>query len=104
VNTAHTMKRVIAGALLSGGVAVAGLVLGAGTAQAQPGFSQGTEWCPGQHWEWLVSPPADWDMSACHNVKVEGHHDGSFTVSEDTIPPKPPAPPTLMGPVRSARV
>jgi hypothetical protein len=93
MRTARTLKPIIAEALLSGGVAIAGLGLAAGTAQAQPGFfSQGTEWCPGQHWEWLVSPPADWDMSVCHNVKVIGHHDGTWTVVEDTVPPAPPAP------------
>lgn len=92
MNTTHTMKRIIAGALLSGGVAVAGFGMAAGTAQAQPGFARGMEWCPGQHWEWFVPPPADRDMSVCHNVKVVGHRGGSFTVVEDTVPPPPPSP------------
>jgi hypothetical protein len=68
-------KRVIAGALLSGGIAVAGLGLGSGTAQATAGpFT----WCPGQS----MDPPAGpnlsfgvkpkltdryvWDMGVCH--------------------------------------
>lgn len=68
-------KRVIAGALLSGGIAVAGLGLGAGTAQAIAGpFT----WCPGQSMVWPagpdmtfgVNPPITehhvWDMSVCH--------------------------------------
>jgi hypothetical protein len=38
------IKRVFAGALLSGGVAVAGLGLAAGTAQADDAQT----WCPGQ--------------------------------------------------------
>ncbi|MDT7764231.1 MAG: hypothetical protein QOC63_3651 [Mycobacterium sp.] len=36
MNTTHYLKRIIAGALLSGGVAVAALGLAAGTAQARP--------------------------------------------------------------------
>jgi hypothetical protein len=43
------LKKMIAGALLSGGVAVAGLGLTAGTAQAQPGPAPLNHftWCPG---------------------------------------------------------
>ena len=37
MKTTHDIKWVIAGALLSGGFAVTGLVLGAGPAQAHPG-------------------------------------------------------------------
>jgi hypothetical protein len=50
MNTPHNLMRIIAGALLSGGVAVAGLGPAADTAQAQPGpapLSHFT-WCPGQ--------------------------------------------------------
>jgi hypothetical protein len=43
MNTRRNLKRIIAGGLLSGGVAVAGFGLGAGTAQADSG-----QWCPGQ--------------------------------------------------------
>jgi hypothetical protein len=42
-----TLKRIIAGTLLSGGVAVAGLGLAAGAAQAQPGPAPLGRWCPG---------------------------------------------------------
>jgi hypothetical protein len=35
----HFVKTIIAGVLLSGGIAVAGLGLAAGTAQAEPGFA-----------------------------------------------------------------
>ena len=46
MSTSPTMKRIIAGALLSGGVAVAGLGLAA-PAQAGPSY---WHYCPG-HWE-----------------------------------------------------
>ncbi len=46
----HSLNRIIAGTLLSGGVAVAGLALAAGTAHANPpGCSKYSAcWCPGQ--------------------------------------------------------
>lgn len=37
MNTPHNLKRIIGGALLSGGIAVADLGMAAGTAQAHPG-------------------------------------------------------------------
>lgn len=73
--------------LLSGGVAE---VVCAGTVEAQPGFSRGQEWCPGQPWEWATPPPANWDMSVCHNVLAVGQPDGSLTIDEETIPPPVP--------------
>jgi hypothetical protein len=48
MNTTHTLKPIIAGALLSGAVAVASLGLAAGTAQAAPGFAPLARWCPGR--------------------------------------------------------
>ncbi|HUH69602.1 MAG TPA: hypothetical protein VLZ05_12460 [Mycobacterium sp.] len=39
MNTTHNLKRIIAGALLSGGLVSAGLGLAAGTAQAQLGLA-----------------------------------------------------------------
>jgi hypothetical protein len=44
MNGTHNLKRIIAGALLSGGIAVAGLGLAAGTAQPSPGSRR---WPPG---------------------------------------------------------
>jgi hypothetical protein len=73
MSTAHTLTRIIAGVLLSGGVAVAGLGLAAGTAQADPvlaplfpapALSGGPyRWCPGQR---LPSVDVGWDMNVCH--------------------------------------
>ena len=75
MNTNHKMIRIVAGALLSGGVAVAGLGLGAGTAQAIPDGPY--TWCPGQPKSAYMPPggvpgPAspgpsvNWDWSVCH--------------------------------------
>jgi len=49
MNTPRNLTRIVAGALLSGGVAVAGLGLAAGTAQAKPGPAPLNHftWCPG---------------------------------------------------------
>jgi hypothetical protein len=78
MNTTRTLKRIIAGTLLSGGVAVAGLGLAAGTAQADPQSSGPFQWCPGQplpghpgmsYPATHVSYPAThvvWDDSVCH--------------------------------------
>jgi hypothetical protein len=58
-------RRVIAGALLSGGIAVAGLGLGSGTAKATAGpFT----WCPGQS----MDPPAGPNLSFGVQPKLMG--------------------------------
>jgi hypothetical protein len=74
VNTDCTLKRIMAGALLSGGVAVAGLGLGAFTADARPTGPH--HWCPGDSMQYQTQPwLADhtgpgmgysWDMNICH--------------------------------------
>ncbi|WP_139329586.1 hypothetical protein [Mycobacterium sp. IS-2888] len=48
--SARTLKRLIAGTLLSTGVAMAGFGLAAGAAQAQPGLAPQVYWCPNQPW------------------------------------------------------
>lgn len=68
------VNAMIAGALLSGGVAAAGLGLGAGAAHATKGpFT----WCPGQSMEWPSGPNSSrghlnyvWDMNVCHTWYV----------------------------------
>ena len=77
----HTLKRLTACALLSSGVAVIGLVLAPGPAQAHPGaldrLSDGGpwHWCPGDSMsEGLDTATGrggpglnvDWDMTRCH--------------------------------------
>jgi hypothetical protein len=66
MNTTHNPKRIIAAALLSGGIAVAGLGLGAGTAQADTGRPH--QWCPGDSMSFPTGPGGfySWDMNVCH--------------------------------------
>ncbi|OBI00394.1 hypothetical protein [Mycobacterium sp. E2733] len=45
-----TLTRVAAGALLSSGLATAGVALIADTAHAQPGPAPQVYWCPNQPW------------------------------------------------------
>ena len=81
MKTTHDIKWVIAGALLSGGFAVTGLVLGAGPAQAHPGGLGGLSdggpwnWCPGDSMSEGLHPDTGrgapvvnvtWDMTRCH--------------------------------------
>jgi hypothetical protein len=50
MNTTHDPQRIIAGALLSGGLVLAGLGLGAGAANADPGYIDPIgpdHWCLG---------------------------------------------------------
>jgi hypothetical protein len=59
----HSRKRIIAGALMSASLAMAGLSIGTGTAMALP--SQPHEWCPGMS---MNNPPGPgamyhWDMN-----------------------------------------
>ncbi|WP_076063349.1 MULTISPECIES: hypothetical protein [unclassified Mycobacterium] len=71
MNLSRKISRIIAGALLSGGVAVVGVGLVPGIAHANKGpFT----WCPGQSMEWPSGPNSSrgvaqnyaWDMSVCH--------------------------------------
>lgn len=68
MNISHTLKTMMAGALLCGGLGLAGLGTGAGTAQANGGPYT---WCPGQSMDDPIGPNRfgnqyDWDMSVCH--------------------------------------
>ena len=102
------LKKTIVAALLSGGVAVTGVGLTIGIAQADPFAAQPHSWCPGQG---LPFRNIRWDMGVCHtwyevpigqgNVRmndVQGNPLASF-VSADipapifTPPPPPPPPP-----------
>ena len=65
------MKRIIAGALLSGTVVLGSLGLGTGVAQADPGTGICNQlamcshiWCPGSP---LPMPDVVWDMNTCHH-------------------------------------
>ena len=91
--TGHTLKRIMAGALLSGIVAIASLGLATGSAQAKRSF----QWCPGQPLPtaWMkgpdgygieVHPAITWDMTVCHDY---------WTVDGQVIEGEPPSCPPL---------
>jgi len=87
-------SRIIAAALLSGGVAVAGLGPGANIAQAQPGFAPLARWCPGD-------PPvssmqrAGWDLSVCHDYYFGPGPDGRTQIIEGQFN-APPCKPSIL--------
>jgi hypothetical protein len=69
MKTNHNLNRFIVGALVSGGLAVAGLGLGAGTAQADPQSTGPFQWCPGQPLPTVTGSPTThvvWNNSVCH--------------------------------------
>lgn len=100
MNTIQMAKRIVAGTLLAGGIAVAGLGLGSGVASAQgPGYT----WCPGQS---LPSHGLGWDMNTCHTfytvpsgtgnvpmVDVNGNPLDSYMWADSPPPPAGPPPP-----------
>jgi hypothetical protein len=76
MNTTRNLTRMISGALLAGGLAVAGLGVGAGTAQA-------ARWCPGDpppkatfpsNGGWAPAPVnPDWDTTVCHDYSSRNY-------------------------------
>jgi hypothetical protein len=69
MNTPPNLKRIIARAVLSGGVAAAGLGLAVGAAQADPQSTGPFQWCPGQPLPTVTGYPAThvvWNNSVCH--------------------------------------
>ena len=102
--TTHTLVRIVAGALLSGGLAAVSLGLAAGTAQAQEGpFT----WCPGQPRNThnpgpnggpgSPGPAIEWDWSVCHTWWIVGWGQGNVGGPDRSIwdgdnPPAVPPP------------
>ncbi|MUM32356.1 hypothetical protein FZI93_11310 [Mycobacterium sp. CBMA361] len=73
------VKKVVGGGLLAGGMGIAALGLGAGTATANPIYT----WCPGDSTDYHASPNGHeapiglalghyptWNMNVCHDWKV----------------------------------
>jgi hypothetical protein len=60
MNSSGNWTRIIAGLLVSGGIAAAGWGLGAFALEGGPHY-----WCPGQNLP-ASNPPLTWDMSVCH--------------------------------------
>jgi hypothetical protein len=118
MDTIGTLRKIIAGALLSGGVAVASLGLAPGTAQAQPGpaplypgpfATDNEDWGPAKHWcpgeplpatgNHVTDPFRGWDMSVCHTYYYlwPGMGNVSNMIWDgDNPPPKPPPPPAII--------
>ncbi len=109
MKTPHTLKRIVGGTLLSGGVAVAGLGLNPDSAHAEvwcpPNTKLGpvcygpNQWCPGDSLFHLtqnhVANPINWDMNVCHMYYYVPW--GKGNVGYDIWDgPDPPGPPTLI--------
>jgi hypothetical protein len=110
-NNPRVMKRLFIGlattVLVSGGLSLAALGLGAGTAQAvcSPGAAVvngmcygPNHWCPGQSLYVSQGGPnrdVNWDMSVCHTWYwvADGEGNVSPQVWDGDNPPPPPAPP-----------
>jgi hypothetical protein len=104
MNTIRTLRQAILGlattALVCGGVGLAGLSLGAGTARAAAGPYH---WCPGDR---LPAPTIVWDMSVCHTYYIVARGQGNTAGSPlddlwDGDNP-PAAPPPNCGPLPCA--
>ena len=100
----RAMKRAIAGSattlVVAGGLGLACLGLGAGTAQAVGGPYH---WCPGQPL-WNPYYPAGrdlaWDMTVCHTWYYVYYHQGNVPYRDGTPSDvwdgdNPPAPPPI---------
>jgi hypothetical protein len=70
-------KTILAGALLSGGLAVAGLGPAAGTAHADGPH----RWCPGnpKNMPYVVNGLIDWDWNVCHTWYSTNYGMGNVT-------------------------
>ena len=118
MNANHKRKRILAGALLSAGVALAGVGLAEGTAQALPGGpvplsawpgcpeenpSGPCHWCPGdppvQTGNIRVYPVV-WDNNVCHTYwyVYSGQGNVAHNIFEGEVPPAPPPPPPNLTP------
>jgi hypothetical protein len=70
MNTDFALRRIVVGALVTGGIAIAGIGLAAGTAEAQAPY----HWCPGESMVFDPrvrdhtgpGPAFNWDMNICH--------------------------------------
>jgi hypothetical protein len=112
VDTTGTLTKVVAAALLSSGIAVAGMGLALGSAQAQPGSvppmhgplsdNDPWTWCPGDPMDGALhssthrgSPPlgTQWDMTRCHTWwgVLWGHGNVGPSVWDGPDPPPPEA-------------
>ena len=106
MNTPHSLKRIIGGALLSGGLTIAGLGLAAGNAQAHPNpvpldngdWGPPHHWCPGQPLPDTgnrVTDPLRWDMTICHTYYYTYPYGNVAKTIWDGDNPPPKSPPPI---------
>ncbi|OBB65833.1 hypothetical protein A5758_16020 [Mycobacterium sp. 852014-50255_SCH5639931] len=77
----QAMKKKIAGALLSGGLAIAGLGFAAATAHADNGFGP-HHWCPGQRHDPPTGPgDVVWDWNVCHTFYFTNYAMGNVPLA-----------------------
>lgn len=97
MNATRTLRRIIGAALFSGGVAVTGLGLAAGSAHATGGPFQ---WCPGQPLDRALANIA-WDMNVCHTWYAVAYGQGNVSRTDGggssvwEGPDPPMGPPTM---------
>ena len=98
ITTTRSLKRIIAGALLSGGVAVAGMGLSAGIAEAETPPGGPNTWCPGDPpvaTGNIRVNPVIWDNNICHEYWYVYHGQGNVAQkhfgTDQTRQARPPA-------------
>jgi hypothetical protein len=118
MSTTHSLKRIAAGAVMSLSVAMAGVGLAQGAAQALPGGpvplgswpgcppdspSGPCRWCPGDppvQTGNLRVYPVVWDNNVCHTYwyVYSGQGNVAHNIFEGEAPPAPPPPPPNLTP------
>jgi hypothetical protein len=118
MSTTHGSRRIVASALMSLSVAMAGLGLAHGTAEALPGIPlpQGSwpgcpedhpegpcHWCPGDppvQTGNIRVYPVIWDERVCHTYwyVYSGQGNVAHNIFEGEVPPAPPPPPPNLTP------
>ncbi|QZT60444.1 hypothetical protein [Mycolicibacterium austroafricanum] len=80
----NTISRLATAVAVSGGLCLAGVALGSGSAQADI-------WCPG---DYLFTGMPNWDMSVCHEYYWAHKYDlnAPTTLFIEGVPPGPPVP------------
>ena len=91
----YKRKRIIAGALMSAGVAIAGMGLSTGVAEAEVPPSGPNTWCPGDPpvpTGNIRVNPVVWDNNVCHEYWFVYHGQGNVAknIWEGPNPPGPP--------------
>ncbi|MCV6974792.1 hypothetical protein [Mycobacterium bourgelatii] len=90
---AQRARRWVTAVLASGGLALSGLGLTAGVAQAVPPPMPTLHWCPGDYWDPAWEDIYNWDWHACHDwpgAVWAGW--GPWGPPPGWAPPRPPQP------------